>query len=161
MGDEQEGHAQIAAQYPQQVENLILNGHVKGGGRFVGDEQFRVAGEGNGDHHPLLHSPRKLMRICIVAQGRVGDAHPTEHGNGLFPGGGLVQTLVQTDHLNDLVADGEDRIEAGHRLLKNHGYFVAANPAHVSLGKRHQIGALEENAPTRMKGRRLLQQAHD
>ena len=30
----------------------------------------------------------------------------------------------------DLIANLENRIQSGHRLLKNHGNFVAAPPSH-------------------------------
>ncbi len=53
--DQEDGHAHVGLQGSQQVENLGLNGHIEGGGRLIRDEQVGAAGEGHGDHHPLLH----------------------------------------------------------------------------------------------------------
>ena len=39
----------------------------------------------------------------------------------------LADVLVQRDRLDDLVADGVDRAERGHRLLEDHGDLVAAD----------------------------------
>src|SRR5262245_13761298 len=38
---------------------------------------------------------------------------------------------MQQDGLLDLVADGEDRVERGHRLLEDHADLVAADLAHL------------------------------
>ncbi len=51
----------------QQVENLRLNGHVERGRRLVGDQEFRLAGQGDGDHHPLLHAAGKLEGVFAQA----------------------------------------------------------------------------------------------
>ena len=45
VGDEQDRHLALRLQPAQQVEDLGLDGHVEGGGGFVGDEQLRVARE--------------------------------------------------------------------------------------------------------------------
>ena len=57
-----------------QVENLGLDRHVERGGRLVGDEQLRVAGERHGDHHALAHAAGELVRILVDALFGVGDA---------------------------------------------------------------------------------------
>ena len=57
VGDQQHAHAAAGLQIGEQIENLGLDGHVQGRSRLVGDEHFRVASQGDGDHHPLLHAP--------------------------------------------------------------------------------------------------------
>jgi hypothetical protein len=47
----------------KQIQNLGLDGQVKGRCRFIGNEQLRVAAYGLGYHDPLLHPPRKLKRV--------------------------------------------------------------------------------------------------
>ena len=63
VGDQQDRHAHLALQGPQQIQDLGLDGDVEGRGRLVGDQQLRVAGEGHGDHHPLPHAAGELVRI--------------------------------------------------------------------------------------------------
>ena len=58
----------------QQVEDVLLNGHVERRRRLVGDQKIRLAGKRRGDHDALLHSAGELMRIMPVAFGRIGDA---------------------------------------------------------------------------------------
>ena len=42
--------SEVALQAADQVEDLRLNGHVEGGGRLVGDQHLRPAGERPCDH---------------------------------------------------------------------------------------------------------------
>ena len=46
-----------------QVQHLRLDGHVERRRRLVGDQQLRIAGHRHGDHHPLPHPARELVRI--------------------------------------------------------------------------------------------------
>ncbi|MCY1421506.1 hypothetical protein D9M71_371640 [compost metagenome] len=65
VGDQQQRHAQAFLQFAQQVEDFQLYRDVERGGRFVGDQQLRLAGQGHGDHHPLPLAAGKLMRIGL------------------------------------------------------------------------------------------------
>ena len=47
----------------EQVEDLRLHRDVERGGRLVGDQQLGLAGERDGDRHPLAHAAGKLVRI--------------------------------------------------------------------------------------------------
>ena len=75
VGDEDDRGAELRAQGAHQLEDLRLDGDVERGGRLVGDQQLRIAGERHGDHHPLAHPAAQLMRI--VARPLLGrrDAH--------------------------------------------------------------------------------------
>ncbi|MNJ82505.1 hypothetical protein D3C77_819580 [compost metagenome] len=53
MADQQQGHPQARLERLEQFEDLQLDGHVQGGGRFVGDQQLRFVGQGHGDHDTL------------------------------------------------------------------------------------------------------------
>ena len=46
---------------------------------------------------------------------------------------GLVDVLVQEDGFGDLLADGTDGAEGGHRLLEDHGDLIAANIAELAV----------------------------
>src|SRR5262249_54022155 len=55
----------------------------------------------------------------------------------------------------DLPADGEHRVERGHRLLEDHRDLLAADPAHLFLARPKQVHAVEDdlsadNAPGRI-----------
>ena len=54
--DDDDGDAEPARQVFHQFENLRLNRHVESGRRLIGDQQLGIAGQANGDHHPLAHS---------------------------------------------------------------------------------------------------------
>ena len=51
----------------QQLENLCLDGHVQGGGRFVGNQQLRRTGERHGDHDALALATGQHVREGIKA----------------------------------------------------------------------------------------------
>ncbi len=58
MADKNQRHLQIGAQLPQQFQNFRLHRHIQRGGRFIGNQQHRIAGESHGNHNPLDLSPR-------------------------------------------------------------------------------------------------------
>jgi hypothetical protein len=78
---------------------LRLYGHIQRRGRLVGDEDFRIADQGHGDHHALPHAAAHFEGILIDAFLRSGDPHLSEHLDGLGAGLGLGQGLVQQDRL--------------------------------------------------------------
>ena len=65
MGDEQQAHAAVALDSPEQPEDLPLGRGVKRGCRLIGHEQPRIAREHAGEGHPLQHAARQLERIAI------------------------------------------------------------------------------------------------
>ncbi|MPN33311.1 hypothetical protein SDC9_180796 [bioreactor metagenome] len=52
------------------LQHLGLNGYIQGRCGLIGNEKLGVAGQGDGNDHPLLHAARKLMGIFIGAAGR-------------------------------------------------------------------------------------------
>jgi hypothetical protein len=73
VGDENNGGSDLLLEIMQQVENLGLDGHVERRSRFICDQELRVAGERNGDHYPLPHAARELVRIFPRTPARFGD----------------------------------------------------------------------------------------
>ena len=63
---------------PMQVEDLRLHGDVEGGGRLVGEQQRRAAGQGDGDHHALAHAAGQLVRVLVEPALGLGDADVVE-----------------------------------------------------------------------------------
>ena len=127
----------------QQVEHLGLDRHVEGRGRLVGDEQVGVAGDRAGDQHALRHAAGDLVRVRRERALRVGDADPGEQAERPVLGLVLAETQADPHRLGQLAADGEGRVEVGHRLLRDVGDLAAAQLGHLLLGDVGEVGALE------------------
>ena len=128
----------------KQREDLRLHGDVERRGRLVGDQQIGLVGERHGDHDALALAAGKLMRIALEPALRIGNADLAEHLEGPRARRCSGEPAMQQQNFADLLFDGVQRIERGHRLLKDDGDVVAAHAPHVALGKRQQIAALEQ-----------------
>ena len=142
MGDEDDAHPMLALELLNEFENALLNGHVKGGGRLVGDEDVGVARDGHRNHHALLLAARKFVRIRRENLLRTWQHHLVEQINHTLLGLLFRERSVQFQRLHNLFAAAENRIEGGHRLLKNHPDFASADVAHLLFTKRKQINRL-------------------
>ncbi|MNC44245.1 hypothetical protein D3C75_931450 [compost metagenome] len=111
MGDQQHGHAQARLQLLEQLEDLQLHGDVQRGGRLVGDEDFRLVGQGHGDHHPLALASGQLVGIVAQALGRLADADQLKQLQYPCPRCGAGQALVQGQHFGDLLFHRMQRVE--------------------------------------------------
>ena len=129
MRDEHDGRIDAVLQAAQQVEDLCLDRHVQRGGRLVGNDDLRIAGQRHGDHDALAHTAGQLVgvhRVDGLAVGALLDVLLR-----------LALALVQGDDLVDLGTDAEHRVQARHRLLEDHRDIVAAQTLHLvrrSLG---------------------------
>ena len=113
------------------LQNLCLDGHVQCGGGLIADQDLRVAGHRNGDDDALAHTAGELVRVLAEADLRVGDADIPQVFQRLLFGGLAAQALMQLHGFHDLVADGLQRVQAGHGVLHDHGDLVAAYPEPV------------------------------
>ena len=133
----------------QQVEHLGLHGDVERGGRLVRDEEHRIAGQGRGDEHPLPLSAGQLVRVVAGARGGVRDPDGVEQRDGAPPGFGLRRLPVDDEGLGDLVADGEHRVERGHRLLEDEADTRAADRRAGRARRAGQVASVEEHGRRR------------
>lgn len=85
------------------------------------------------------------MRILLVAALRVGDADLGQHLDGGLLGGLALQALMVLDALLDLLADFLQRVQAGHRVLHDHGDLLAAHAQPVLLGELGHVAALVQD----------------
>ncbi|MNU85977.1 hypothetical protein D3C71_757310 [compost metagenome] len=143
MGNEENGHAFLFLQQLDQFEDLRLDRYVKRRCRFIGNEQFRAASKRHRDHDALAHAAGHLVRIFFEAFGGGRNAHLVQQAARLFHRVRQRQAAMCNQHFGNLVADRQRRIEARHRLLKDHRDPVAANIAHFSLRQGCQLLALE------------------
>ena len=134
VGDHDDGQVVFGPQLLEQLQNLSLNGHIQRGGGLVTDQDLRAAGHRNGDHHALTHAAGELVGVLLKTHFRVRDAHVPQvfqcSGSGL----GALQALVQGHGLQNLVADGFQRVQAGHGVLHDHGNFAAPDAQPVLFG---------------------------
>ena len=160
VGDHDQPHAVFGLQPDQQIEDLFLDGHVERGRRLVSDQQLRIAGDRHGDHHALALAARHLVRKGTEPLLRLGDTDKREELDGARPALRLVHAHVEAQHFLDLKADGEAGIEAGHRLLEDHGDVLADDLAPLRRVELQQIDAVELHL-VGGNGGAVGQQAHD
>ena len=73
----------------------------------------------------------------------------------------LAHLQMDEQRLHDLLADRQDRVERGHRLLEDHRDVAAAQFAHLLVGEFEQVAAFEQHAARRHPAGGLGQQPHD
>ena len=72
--DQHHRGAALGGEALEQRDDLRLDRHIERGGRLVGDQQARLGGERERDHHALAHAAGELVRIVVVARLRARDA---------------------------------------------------------------------------------------
>ena len=92
--DEHQGHAAIAADAVDKVDDLALRDEIEGGCRLVADEQIGFSCERHGDHHALPLPAGKLVRIA----GRVPRLEPDFHEQALDIGARITLRLAGEVH---------------------------------------------------------------
>ncbi len=63
VSDQDHPHPALALQAHQEGQNLVLDRHVEGSGRLIGEEEARVGGDGDGNHHALRHAAAELVGV--------------------------------------------------------------------------------------------------
>ena len=160
MGDHHNRGTGLLLQLVDQIEDLRLDRHIEGRGRLVTDQELRITAQCHRDHHTLTHTAGKLMRILIEATLCERDLHELQHLDRALLRFLLRHILVQKQCLDELLSDGEHRIQRGHRLLENHRDLLAADLTHLILGHLYDIFSIEEDLAT-LDLTRLLDQSHD
>ena len=74
VGHEDQRHAQRLLEAHDEAKDLGLDRHVERRGGLVGDEQARLAREGDGEHHALALAAGELMRVGVEPPLGVRDA---------------------------------------------------------------------------------------
>ncbi|EGJ74927.1 putative peptide transport system ATP-binding protein [Streptomyces sp. Tu6071] len=161
VGDEDQAHVVLALQLREQVHDLGLHRHVERRGGLVGDDQLGFEGERHRDHDALAHPAGELVRVLAHAFLGGGDADPLHEFDGLGAGVLLGHALVDGEHLAELLADGEDGVERGERVLEDHRDLRAAHLAPPVLLHPQQVLALEEDLAGGDTAGRHVEDAHD
>ena len=161
MRDHNHRDTKFAAELFHQLKNLRLNGHIQRSRRLVRNQQPRVTGKPDGDHHPLPHAARKLVRVLLQAPLGVGYPDQPQKLNRAGLLGGFVHAHVDAQGFGQLVADRQNRVQRGHRFLKDHANVAPTDALHFRLRKFQQILTIEHHATVRNIGGLGRQQAHD
>jgi hypothetical protein len=89
--------------------------------------------------------PRQLVRILPQSAFGIVDLHRLERPQDLGLDLIFGELPVQANRLGDLRADRKDRVQAGGRLLEDHGDFAPANGGQLARGQLEQVAAVEAN----------------
>ena len=137
VADQQEGEAAAGAFLGQEIEDAGLDGDVQRGGGLVGDQELGVVGESHGDHDALALAAAQLVREGLQAGDGIREADAGEEGgDGGLGGAGA----VKGKRLAHLAADAVQRVQARHRLLKDHAGDAAPGAAEGGgAGQRHVL----------------------
>src|SRR5450759_2291991 len=143
VGDQDGRHTRVAVQVAQEIEDLGLDGDVKGRGRFVGDEKAWAGGQPHRDHGPLAHAAGENVRILGYALFRFRDSYLLEHRDRRGERGSHIGAAVDLQRFSHLPARAVDGVEGGHRVLEDHRHLGAPDFFHLILGEPGQLAALE------------------
>jgi hypothetical protein len=153
--DEDEAHAALGHEAVEDVEDLHLHGDVERRGRLVGDEKVGIRHQHHGDHGPLSHPARDLVRVQGEHPRGVADLHGFQHRQRLLPRPRTARPHVGAVGLHDLVADGHHRIERVLGVLHHHADAPAAQLTELPPRGSEEVDAVEGEAPCRhFAGRR-------
>jgi hypothetical protein len=138
VGDEDDAATDLVAKPTKQTQHLGLHGHVERGRRLVGDDEFRVARDGDRDHHALPQPAGEFVRKRPHPSLRFGDADGREQAQRL---------VVATRRLGHLRADPHGRVQRGHRVLEDGAQVEAPNLSQgLGLAVDH-VGAGDADLP--------------
>ena len=143
VGDEDEGHSARGAEGDQQVHDFGLGCDIQRGGGFVGDDEVGFGDEGGGDDDALSHSAGEFVGVGAHSLVRGGDGDFAEFLEGDVFRVRALGDAVRGEDFGELVADGEDGVEGGHRVLKDGGDFASARLSHFLLGEGEQVASGE------------------
>ena len=144
MRDHQHCGVQLFLERAHHFDHLRLNRDVQRGRGLIRQNKLRAAGDRDRDHDTLLHAAGELVGILLLPA--FGNADRFQDRVDLLLHLLLAQRhIMPVDHVGDLRAHGEDRVQARHRVLKNHRDVTAAQLTHALLAGIHNALAVEFN----------------
>ena len=150
VGDNDDGDAGLFVDLFQQVQDLLGGLGIQGTGRFVAEQDRRIACQGPGNGHSLLLPAGKLGREGILL---VGKTYHRQELSGLFPG--LVRSHLLYAERKAYIFDDRflhQQVEA----LKDHADPAAQLP---KLGSGHLRQGLPFHQNTALCGNFQIVQA--
>lgn len=129
-----------------QFQDLTAQADIQGGGRLIGQQQARLAGQGHCNHGALALATAELVRVGAGAPGCFANTGLVNQLDGFGPGLLPRQTHFELQHLDNLLPHTQQGVERGHGLLENHGNVLPAHGPQGMLRQRQQILALKDGA---------------
>src|SRR5262249_18304092 len=119
VGDEQIAEAELLTQLYEEVQNLRLDGHVERGDGFIGDDDFRLDGEGTSNADALaLSSTERLGQFMTLARRQPARPHKKTPP---FPDPAPTWTeAMDPNRLGQCLMNGHARVQRGVRILEDH-----------------------------------------
>ena len=115
---------------------------------LVQDQQRRRADQRrHGDHHALRHAARELVRILPGAALGFRDIHLPQRLDRARHRGRRAAAMLQPDHVGQLPADGEHRVQRRPRVLEDDADPLAPDASQARRIKREKVGTLEHDPP--------------
>ena len=169
MRDEQDAHSIFPVQLFQKLQNAFLGPYVQRSGRLIRDQQLGTAYDRRGDHHPLPHSPGKLVRIFFIQLFRMFQLHlfqrsqsklsllpslhtePTSSVPAASPG-------MQKQCFLHLLPDPHGWIQCGHGFLEDHADLISLDSAHFLFRQSEQVRIVQPD-PSSVQNRMLFQKS--
>ena len=146
VGDEEQAGLAIALQLVDQLHDPRLGDDVERRGRFVGDNQVRLAGEGHGDQRALALAAGQLVRKTAEQVCRTRQMNRIERSDRPFAPRRLAVMAESFEMLVELGAERQDGVERGHRMLGHEGDGVAEQAGAVARRHGKQVAVPEGHA---------------
>ena len=148
-----DGHAQVAVEPPEELEDLVPGRGVELARRLVGEDDVRPVGEGHGDRDPLLLPARQPVRAEV---GTVGQVHLAQQL--ARPGrAGVVRHAVEDHRQRDVLQRGQVRQQVARRLLPDEADDLAQIARLLGRPELVELVAGDHGPP----GRRHVEPAQD
>ena len=125
---------------------MRLDRHIERGGRLVGDQHIGLVGDRHRDHDALPLPARELVRIRAQPVLGIGQTDQPQQIEGPPARCYGCHVLVDQQGLGDLPLEGVQRVQRGHRLLKDDRDPVAAYPAQLFRRGADQFFPIQANA---------------
>ncbi|CCZ36011.1 putative peptide transport system ATP-binding protein [Firmicutes bacterium CAG:646] len=131
MGDKQNGSSFLFFQDIHQFQDLRLNRNVQSCSWLIGDQKLRLTCQRHGDHDTLTHTAGKLVRILFCHCFRIRNTNVAKHLHHFLFRLFLTHLLMNSERLAQLSLDCKNRVQTGHRLLKDNRNIISTNLTHI------------------------------
>ena len=158
--DVERGDARLLLQLGEEPQDLLRGDDVERRRGLVEEDALGVRGEGRGDDDALLLTARCLVRVAAHHRNRVLEPHPVEEPHALGLGRPPLEAAVALDHLPELLAKRQRRVQRGARVLKHHGDPPPAHRRDLARAHGAEVVGPEPDRPARLHGV-ARQVAHD
>ena len=161
VGDKQNGGSDLLFQVIHQIQDLGLYGHIQSCCRFIGNQNPGTAHKSHGDHNTLALTAGKLEGIFIHHPLHSGNTGLSEHVLRFLPGFFFGNLFMLQDTFRQLFADLHNRIQASHRLLKDHGDLSAPEAALLFFADMGNILSVQKDLAFRHLSGGSCKEAHN